>query len=63
MGYGAGCTDAGKLEQIVLGGVCCGGCSGAEIQLCQYARDMPVYGMFAESEPVGDVLVSHFLLH
>ena len=52
-----------RLEQIVLGGVRRSGCSGAEIQLRQYARDVPVDGVFAENEPIGDVLVAHPLRH
>ena len=47
----------------MLGGVRSGGCSGAKIQLRQYARDVPVDGVFAQSEPVGDVLVAHPLCH
>src|SRR5215217_6621205 len=63
VGYRVGCTDARKLEQFVLGGVRRSCCSGAEIQLRQYARDVPVDGVFAEREPVRDVLVAHPLRH
>lgn len=45
------------------GGVRGGGCSGWEIQLCQYARDVPVDGVFAEGESVGNVVVGHPVRH
>ena len=41
------------------GGIRSGGCSGWEIQLRQYARDVAVDGVFAEGELIGDLLIAH----